>query len=119
MALSEKVKEIISTARKNESRELNLVGCRIRAEGVNALAKELKQMPNLTSLNLGYNLIEKEGAMALAQNLPNTLTDLDLRGNNIGKEGAMALAKELKQMPIILYQLGFFNSKSNYNITKR
>ena len=57
---------------------------------IHDLPQKLSALTNLTSLELGYNRIGSEGALALA-NLSN-LTSLDLTGNGIGSEGARALA---------------------------
>ncbi len=54
---------------------------------------------SLTYLELGRNLIDSEGAAALATALENntSLTSLNLYGNNIGPEGAKAIAIALEK----------------------
>ena len=72
MPLSEEVRNIISETIKNGSRELYLARNRIGADEAIALAAELKQIPNLTYLNLGGNNIGDKGGEALVQNLRHT-----------------------------------------------
>ena len=67
---------------------------RIGAEGAKAIAAHL---PQLTSLDLGDNGIGDEGAKAIAAHLPQ-LTSLDLGYNGIGAEGAKAIAAHLPQL---------------------
>jgi Ran GTPase-activating protein (RanGAP) involved in mRNA processing and transport len=60
------------------------------------LAEALKNNHKLTSLNLGSNAIEAEGARALAAALnTSALTSLHLSGCSINDEGAQALAEVL------------------------
>ena len=109
MPLSEEVTKIISTTIKNGSRVLDLRKLRLRSNGVKDLVEALKQMPNLTSLNLEGNYIGKGGATALAdalKQMPN-LTSLDLAYNNLGNDGVTALAGCLKDTNItVLYLVG-------------
>ncbi|KAI8602835.1 hypothetical protein EDD21DRAFT_413601, partial [Dissophora ornata] len=58
----------------------------------------LKTNTTLTTLNLRYNSIGNEGALALLEALKTntTLTTLDLRINSIGKEGVLALSNVSK-----------------------
>ena len=70
----------------------------IGADSAMALAEALKANSALTSLDLEDNSIGDEGAQALAEALKtnSALTSLDLGGNSIGAEGAQALAEALK-----------------------
>ena len=73
MPLSEEITKIISTTIENRSRGLDLEYYNIRASNVEDLVEELKKMPNLTSLNLAWNDIGKEGATVLAEELKQIL----------------------------------------------
>jgi hypothetical protein len=52
-------------------------------------------------LDLSYNFIDDDGAVAIARMLRRnrTLTELDLRGNDVGPAGAAALAEALAGVP--------------------
>ena len=59
----------------------------------------------LASINLGWNNIGKEGAIAISEALKynNTITDINLCSNNIGNEGATAISEALKHNHTITY----------------
>ncbi|KAL0229676.1 hypothetical protein GEMRC1_009703 [Eukaryota sp. GEM-RC1] len=63
-----------------------------------ALMELMKVNITVTSVNLGYNSIEDEGARALAEVLKinNVVTRVDLENNSIGDVGAIVLAEALK-----------------------
>ncbi|KAF8966212.1 hypothetical protein BGZ46_000404, partial [Entomortierella lignicola] len=77
---------------------LNLRYNSIGKQGAITLSEALKTNNTLTTLNLESNSIGKEGALALSEALKTntTLNTLDLESNSIGKEGALALSKALK-----------------------
>lgn len=72
---------------------LNLGRNCIGNDGAKELSKVLASCRHLQTLNLNYNMIERDGGVALAQALPNsTLKLLDLSHNRLGNEGGLALA---------------------------
>ncbi len=61
---------------------------------------------SITSLNLSYNNIGNQGTIAISKVLPRTLiTSLDLMYNNIGPEGAIAIANALPKTSITALNL--------------
>jgi Ran GTPase-activating protein (RanGAP) involved in mRNA processing and transport len=61
------------------------------------IAKFTTQAKSLTSLNMSYNLIEDEGAIAIAGSLwSSPLKTLILTSNEIGRVGGAAVAKALQ-----------------------
>ena len=70
----------------------------IGLNGAVALAEGLKCCTNLQTLNLSVNSIGSDGAVALAEGLKccTNLQTLNLSGNSIGSDGAVALAEGLK-----------------------
>ena len=70
----------------------------IGPDGAVMLAEGLKSCTNLQTLNLVSNSIGSDGAVAVAEGLKSfaNLQTLDLHSNNIGSDGAVALAEGLK-----------------------
>ncbi len=69
----------------------------LSVESLKKLLNLLKEVKMAIQLDLGYNSIGDEGAIALAQCLKDTnVTTLNLIDSNIGDEGATALAQCLK-----------------------
>nr|XP_058971510.1 ran GTPase-activating protein 1-like [Pocillopora verrucosa] len=69
---------------------INFGDCLVKTEGAKALAKSLQgAVNNLKDLNLSYDEINKEGALAIVEALVNkeSLEKLELNGNSIGDEG--------------------------------
>lgn len=71
--------------------DLRLGGCRLTMDDVNTIANSAS-LKSLTSLGLGNNAIDNEGAMALANSEHLKLRSLDLSGNRISDTGVTALA---------------------------
>jgi ABC-type Na+ transport system ATPase subunit NatA len=76
----------------------------INNEGAIALADALKVNSSLTSLNLGWNSFELKGAIAIpdALQMNTTLQSLYLNYNSIDQEGAISFAKALTHNPTLL-----------------
>lgn len=91
------VKEFANNTSELHLKYLNLSFNEIRDEGAIAIAKALPFMPALTCLNLSSNLFGDEGAIALANALPSTkkLTRLFLYNNHIDDAGARAIVEAL------------------------
>ena len=70
----------------------------IGSDGAVALVEGLKFCTNLQTLNLSANSIGSDGVVALAEGLNSctNLQTLNLSGNSIGSDGAVALAEGLK-----------------------
>ncbi len=76
-----------------------LIDLKIDAEGMQALADELKKRPACTSLHLRRNQIDQDGFRLLAQIIKDnrSLTILDLEGNSIEDTDAVILGRALKE----------------------
>ncbi|ORZ06594.1 hypothetical protein BCR41DRAFT_400105 [Lobosporangium transversale] len=92
------LQETIPKALASTLTSLNLIWNSIGKEGVFALSEVLKTNKVLTNLSLWNNSMGNEGALALSETLKiNTvLTSLGLGSNLIGKKGALALSEALK-----------------------
>lgn len=89
---------VLDRIAQNDPTIIHLKGYRIDTRIAVALARALKANNTMTSLDLAYNEIDDDGAVALADALKksnNTLRSINLRGNLIGDRGAMALADAL------------------------
>ena len=78
------------------------------AEGIEDFVNTLSDnssMQNIQKLQLGYNSIFSEGALALGKGLKycNNILCLDLQWNDIGPEGAVAIAEGLKDCKSITH----------------
>jgi Ran GTPase-activating protein (RanGAP) involved in mRNA processing and transport len=81
-------------------RELRLSGCGIRPPGAAVVAAYLSTNDTLESLDLGFNMVEANGAELLARALEggnDSLKALNLRRNNIGMAGGEAFIRALKK----------------------
>ena len=80
--------------------KLNLSDTNMGEEEASALARALKDVPELSNLDMAHNALG-HGIIELAKNLnsvPN-LTELDLKNTNIGEDEASALTHALKDVP--------------------
>ena len=80
-------------------REIKLAGCGIRPAGAAVIASFLSTNDFVETLDLAFNVVEANGAEALARALEtgnNTLKSLSLRRNNIGMAGGEAFIRVLK-----------------------
>lgn len=69
---------------------INFGDCLVKTEGAKALAKSLRtSVNNLKELNLSFDEINKEGALAIVEALESkdSLKKLELNGNAIGEDG--------------------------------
>jgi len=73
----------------------NIICSKGNVEGLKALIAAIKEMPNLSSLNLNTNWLKKDGAVELAKALPEckALVSLSVNNNGITGEAAQDLAK--------------------------
>ena len=84
--------------------QLNLSCTNMGEDEASALARALKDVPELSYLNMTHNALS-HGIIELAKNLnsvPN-LTKLDLSDTNMGEDEASALARALKDVPELSY----------------
>ncbi len=90
--------KIIQDIKNTSITSIDLQYNNIGAEGAIALAEALKYNTSVTSIKLSSNKIGDEGAIALAEALKSntSVTSIALWKNNIGAEGARALAEVLK-----------------------
>ncbi len=71
--------------------DLNLNRCNLTRDDVNTIANSAS-LKSLTSLDIGNNDIDDDGALALANSEHLRLRSLELRGNSISDAGVTALA---------------------------
>eukprot|EP00943_MAST-04B_sp_MAST-4B-sp1_P004003 g4003.t1 len=80
---------------------LNLQGNNITSTGVTELVKQVLNLPSfpISKLYLQNNIIDDDGAKALAMCLKTntTLTELSLHNNKVTDDGAIALAESMKR----------------------
>lgn len=76
---------------------INFGDCLVKTEGAKALAKSLQgAVNNLKDLNLSYDEINKEGALAIVEALVNkeSLEKLELNGKVVCKDHRVVLCSE-------------------------
>jgi Leucine-rich repeat (LRR) protein len=85
--------------------DLNLNRCNLTRDDVNTIANSAS-LKSLTSLDIGNNDIDDDGALALANSEHLRLRSLELRGNSISDAGVTALANSDKLAALSSLDLG-------------
>lgn len=83
----------------NQLKIVNFGDCLLRSDGAKEIAQAIQEhLPNLEEINLGYNEMNGEAALAIATALANkpTMKRLELNGNSIGETNVELIKQVLE-----------------------